>query len=335
CREALVWWTLRHEYVLPLIGIDRETFPLSFCMVSPWLKHGTILKYLNDHGRADVEKMASLLQIVEGLAYLHSMKVVHGDLRGTNILVSDSLNTCLADFGLTGVIEDTISTTSGALMSTANHAGSLRWFAPELVVPTLFGCERFVRTPASDVYAFACVCLELYTGRPPFSDISPDVAVMLKVIAGERPIRPAAMSDNLWELVTAAWAQNFGDRPDLGAIIESLRRSHALYLRPTPLWLHCFDWTPTTLTPSPAVLLGRSYLRVDFLPVTKRMGITHTDKECPFLPRMDVSHPAPPLGLLMYSVADSLASPGIELRIPVEQEGRRHRCPNPPGGAGY
>ncbi|KAJ6542649.1 kinase-like domain-containing protein [Mycena capillaripes] len=216
CREALVWQTLHHKYVLPLIGIDRETFPSSFCMVSPWMKHGTILKYLNEHGRADVDKM--LLQIAQGLGYLHSMKVVHGDLRGTNILVSEDWNVCLADFGLTGIIDDAVSNTNGAHTS-SNHAGSLRWFAPELIAPTTFGCERFVRTPASDVYAFAC----LYTGAPPFSDVSPDIAAMLKVVTGERPARPAPMSDNLWQLVTAAWAQNFLDRPGLEAIIDSMR----------------------------------------------------------------------------------------------------------------
>lgn len=59
CREALVWRTLRHKYILPLIGVDRETFPSSFCMVSPWMQHGTILKYLKERGRADVPKMVS------------------------------------------------------------------------------------------------------------------------------------------------------------------------------------------------------------------------------------------------------------------------------------
>ncbi|KAF8130905.1 kinase-like domain-containing protein [Mycena galopus ATCC 62051] len=219
CRETLVWQTLRHQYVLPLIGIDRDTFP-SFCLVSPWMQHGTILRYLSEHGRADVDEM--LLQIAEGLAYLHSMKIVHGDLRGTNILVSDDWNACLADFGLTGVIEDAASTTGGALTSTANHAGSVRWFAPELIAPTTFGCERFMRTTASDVYAFACVCLELYTGRPPFFEVSPEIAAMLKVIAGERPSRPESMSDDLWDLITAAWAQNFRERPGTEKIIESL-----------------------------------------------------------------------------------------------------------------
>ncbi|KAJ6526554.1 hypothetical protein DFH09DRAFT_1045971 [Mycena vulgaris] len=99
CREALVWQRLQHKYVLPLIGIDRESFPSSFCLVSPWMKHGTVLKYLTEHGRDDLDKM--LLQVAEGLSYLHSMNIVHGDLRGTNILVSDDWNACLADFGLT------------------------------------------------------------------------------------------------------------------------------------------------------------------------------------------------------------------------------------------
>ncbi|KAJ6580549.1 hypothetical protein DFH09DRAFT_854170, partial [Mycena vulgaris] len=36
CREALVWQGLRHRYIVPLIGIDCDTFPSSFFMVSPW-----------------------------------------------------------------------------------------------------------------------------------------------------------------------------------------------------------------------------------------------------------------------------------------------------------
>ncbi|KAJ7232631.1 kinase-like domain-containing protein [Mycena haematopus] len=189
-------------------------------MVSPWMKHGNILKYLSQYGRHDLEKM--LLQIAEGLGYLHSMKIVHGDLRGTNILVSDDWSVCLADFGLASIIEDDASTTF-TVHTSSDHAGSLRWFAPELILPTLFNCERFVRTPASDVYAFACVCLELHTGSPPFAAVSPDIAAMLAVAAGARPARPADMSDHLWKLITAAWAANYVDRPDVKEIVEYLQ----------------------------------------------------------------------------------------------------------------
>ncbi|KAJ7468602.1 kinase-like domain-containing protein [Mycena latifolia] len=188
-------------------------------MVSLWMKNGTVLKYLSEHGRGYADKL--LLQVAEGLGYLHSKKIVHGDLRGTNILVSDEGNACLADFGLASVIEG--STTDGTLTSSTNHAGSGRWFAPELIQPKSFGCEKFKRTPASDVYAFACVCLELHTGGAPFSDVSPDIAAMFLVIAGDRPARHPSMSDGLWTLVKAAWAQNARDRPEIGTIIESMK----------------------------------------------------------------------------------------------------------------
>ena len=174
-KEALVWQGLRHRFILPLLGIDRLTFAPSFCMVSPWMKHGTVLKYLRDRGRGDVNRLVSttsfllvlssrhvrqLLEIAQGLDYLHSMNIVHGDLRGSNILISDDGNACLSDFGLATTISDPDSTV-GMLTSSTNHGGSARWFAPELIDPKSFGCEKFIRTTASDVYAYACVCLEV------------------------------------------------------------------------------------------------------------------------------------------------------------------------------
>jgi serine/threonine protein kinase len=90
------------------------------------------------------------------------MNIVHGDLRGNNILISDEHHACLSDFGLaTTIREDNTDTTAGPLASSSNRGGSMRWFAPELIVPEQFGCERFVRTRATDVYAFACVCIEV------------------------------------------------------------------------------------------------------------------------------------------------------------------------------
>ncbi|KAJ7721129.1 hypothetical protein B0H16DRAFT_1226912, partial [Mycena metata] len=49
CREALLRKDLHHPHILTFIGIDRESFPSSLCMVSPWMDHGTILNYLNAH----------------------------------------------------------------------------------------------------------------------------------------------------------------------------------------------------------------------------------------------------------------------------------------------
>ncbi|KAJ7490138.1 kinase-like domain-containing protein [Mycena galericulata] len=151
CREALVWKDLHHPNILTFIGIDRESFPTSLCMVSPWMEHGTVLNYLKDHGRENVGKL--LFEVAQGLQYLHSHNVVHGDLRGANILINEDWSACLADFGLSVFANATTST------HTSTRAGSMYWMAPELIDPERFGC-RYARTPASDVYAFGCVCLE-------------------------------------------------------------------------------------------------------------------------------------------------------------------------------
>ncbi|KAF8169206.1 kinase-like domain-containing protein, partial [Mycena galopus ATCC 62051] len=207
CREALLWKDLHHPNILPFLGIDRDSFPSSLCMVSPWMDHGVVMNYLKTYGHANVDKL--LYEIAQGLEYLHSHNIVHGDLRGANILIQEDWSACLADFGLSTFSDAT------ATMSTA-RAGSPHWMAPELLAPEHFGLD-FARTPATDVYAFGCVCVELYTGRPPFSRL-PQTIVLLKVLDGERPERPfgpPAMSDTLWRHVTNCWAESPTTRPSI------------------------------------------------------------------------------------------------------------------------
>ena len=57
CREALVWQTLNHRYVLPFLGIDVESFPRQPCVVSPWMTNGTINEFLQKNGKVDVNQL--------------------------------------------------------------------------------------------------------------------------------------------------------------------------------------------------------------------------------------------------------------------------------------
>ncbi|KAF7374433.1 hypothetical protein MSAN_00327400 [Mycena sanguinolenta] len=216
CREALVWKELvHHPHILPFLGIEKNSFPSSLSMVSPWMEHGTVLDYLEQHGHSNVDRL--LYEIAQGLQYLHSRNVVHGDLRGANILINDDWRACLADFGLS-IFSDATS------LLTTSRGGSPYWMAPELLAPEQFGM-RFTRTPASDVYSFGCVCLELYTGRPPFSGILPEPGAMMKVINGERPPRPSsspAMSDSLWNYVSMYWAQDPKIRPTMQIVAQNM-----------------------------------------------------------------------------------------------------------------
>ncbi|KAF7333675.1 Kinase-like protein [Mycena sanguinolenta] len=212
CREALVWKGLHHPYILPFLGIDRDSFPTTLCMVSPWMKHGSVINYLKTHDHANVDML--LYEIAQGLEYLHSHAIVHGDLKGANILVKENGSACLADFGLS-IYSDTSAKTSST-----SRGGSLYWMAPELLDPDHFGLQ-FVRTVATDVYAFGCVCFELYTGRPPFWGLAEPVA-LLKVLRAERPPGPPAMSDTLWQHVTEFWAQLPTTRPSTQSLVQKM-----------------------------------------------------------------------------------------------------------------
>ncbi|KAJ6518641.1 kinase-like domain-containing protein, partial [Mycena sanguinolenta] len=231
CREALVWKDLCHPHIIPFLGIDRDSFPSTLCMVSPWMEHGTVMNYLQRQGHANVDKLANsflssfiysidiilqLYEIAQGLQYLHSCDIVHGDLRGANILVNEDWSACLADFGLSKFSDATSSTNT-------SRGGSVYWMAPELINPDRFGLQ-FGRTPATDVYAFGCVCLELYTGRPPFADLR-ETAALFKIMNNERPQRPPgppAVSDTLWGHVSVCWAEDPQARPETQLVVQTM-----------------------------------------------------------------------------------------------------------------
>ncbi|KAJ7242890.1 kinase-like domain-containing protein [Mycena rebaudengoi] len=211
-REALIWKNLDHSYILPFIGIDSTSCPGYLCMVSPWMGKGPVIGH---NGAPETKRIRTLMyEIAIGLQYLHSEEVVHGDLKAANILIDDENHVRLADFGLARFAHSPLAPT--------NRGGSTRWMAPELLHPESCGMKEFQRTFSSDIYSFACVCLELYTGKPPFSEIEIEVAVIFKVIKGERPGYPTTVPDWVVSLMRDAWAHNPLDRPSLVQIIESI-----------------------------------------------------------------------------------------------------------------
>ncbi|KAF8170301.1 kinase-like domain-containing protein, partial [Mycena galopus ATCC 62051] len=149
-REALIWRQLSHPNLLPFFGLYMLDNRLS--LVSPWMDNGDLKHFLNN-GLSDVDRVSLITDVVMGLDYLHSKHVVHGDLKTPNILVTPSGRACIADFGLSTIVDElslkmTFSTHSG-------RAGTVRYQAPELLMnerPIHFG---------SDVYAFACVSYEV------------------------------------------------------------------------------------------------------------------------------------------------------------------------------
>lgn len=58
CREAITWYRLSHDRVVPFYGIDQRKFPLS--MVCKWMMYGHVVSFVKDNPEANRPKLVSM-----------------------------------------------------------------------------------------------------------------------------------------------------------------------------------------------------------------------------------------------------------------------------------
>ncbi|KAG8710574.1 hypothetical protein FRC08_016981 [Ceratobasidium sp. 394] len=216
-RELYTWSKCRHPNVLPLLGLAK--FQGQIRMVSLWMKNGSLPSYLEKH--AGVNRCDMSIQLCHGLEYLHRTGVVHGDLKGVNVLVSDEGVPMITDFGNAVLQHGTLQFTETAWGS----GFTARWTAPEI----LEGKE--IQSKAADVYALGMTILEIITGRIPYFNLI-NIAVILTaiVVNKESPRRPeesippkSRHGDALWLLLESCWEYEPEKRPGAAKVVEIMK----------------------------------------------------------------------------------------------------------------
>ncbi|KAG8899836.1 hypothetical protein FRB99_006412 [Tulasnella sp. 403] len=214
--EMATWASLNHPNILQFYGIyvqDGRSY-----LVSPWIRYGTLPHFLREHDPS-ADRMKFLAEGADALAYLHEKALIHGDIKGNNILVSKTRHALLCDFGLSG--QESKST-----LGERGVAGSTRWMSPEL-----FKGSR--KSPKSDVYAFGITIYEILSGTIPYHDLKGDNLVIRTVISGGRPpIRPAVSTTgdsyaHVWAVAQRCWQGNPNLRLSMNEVHEVLRRDSA------------------------------------------------------------------------------------------------------------
>ena len=134
----------------------------------------------------------------KGITYLHNHKpaIIHRDLKSANILLDESFNVKICDFGLAKLLDY-----SGTM--TAN-VGTIQWMAPEVL-------RGHQYTEKADIYSIGIITWEVVTGKCPFEgktqlDIVLDVAQHLK-----RPELPPC-SDAVKIFLDRCWHDNCDNR---------------------------------------------------------------------------------------------------------------------------
>ncbi|KAF8598745.1 kinase-like protein [Ceratobasidium sp. AG-I] len=214
-HELYTWSKLKHANVLELLGL--ALFRGQIAMVSPWMNQGDLCSYAIRH--PDASRCELCTQVINGLAYMHSQGVIHGDLKAANVLVSFDGIAKLADFGCTTLKQD--STVQFTRTGTVNF--SLRWAAPELLT------DEGSASVASDVYALAMTIMEVVSGRIPYYNKRDTVVMNLVVLAKVTPERPEEIStdseegNSLWRLLQSCWRYDPVGRPTVAEIGKLVR----------------------------------------------------------------------------------------------------------------
>ena len=168
-----------HQNVLPLLDRHVRNRGRERYLITPYMPGGTLYDALVGAGPAAGLPSAPLrlriaAGIAAGLAYLHSQRVFHRDLKPGNVLLDADLNPVIADFGASRFVDpaiaprpaaDPVDAASGqhqagtTAYDTIHTTGTPGYAAPETAL--LFFSAK------SDVYSLGVILLQLAVGHPP------------------------------------------------------------------------------------------------------------------------------------------------------------------------
>jgi serine/threonine-protein kinase len=220
-REAEIHYTLRHECIVPLLGVcvDKGTGGApEYALVMPLLK-GNLESALSGGGGGLSptlpQRLSWLRSIAKGLAFLHAQGIVHGDLKPGNVLVDSGGRAALCDFGGSRVGRgDESSLSIGAGMG-----GTPRYKDPAVA------SGRNAQRKASDVYSFGILAWQVVTGRVPFEGMDP-AALVSHTVGGGRPdvklLPTTGLPAGFQFLLGQCWLDAQQDRPTAIAVCAKL-----------------------------------------------------------------------------------------------------------------
>ncbi|TFK51536.1 kinase-like protein [Heliocybe sulcata] len=235
-RESYVWGKLQHINVLPFYGVcRRDTGYNIYGLVAPHCP-GNIITYLERQPSAD--RLGLVLGIAQGLSYLHSREVVHGDVKPRNVLVTERGVPVISDFGTSRVVGYKGFTTTATGCSCRYAPPEVLLWEPEprdLNNPTA-EVSPTVLAPSCDVYSFGMSMLEIVSGKEPYCHRRNEPKIILDITGGVRP-QPQQhpdMPDVLWHVAERCWSKEPRRRPDMDSVFRHLQEIHDQSRHPAP-----------------------------------------------------------------------------------------------------
>jgi len=224
-REIEMLAQFNNPYIMGYFGSVITNDKL--CMVIEYLSMGSLSALLKQYHLSPRLKTRLALDSVKGLAYLHTLNIMHRDIKPGNVLVSSfdpSMATAIckiADFGtsrvLNGSAEDQAALQKGL--------GTPLYMAPEIL-----GSNK-TYTQSADVYSFGIMLAHIWNEESPYKDLHFDTpwALANYVSSGNRPQIDEGCPQAYYQLMTQCWQADPAQRPSFQQCVEFLEQLNNLF----------------------------------------------------------------------------------------------------------
>ncbi|MCB9780808.1 MAG: serine/threonine protein kinase [Alphaproteobacteria bacterium] len=223
-REARALAALSHPNIVEIIDFGRLDDGRCY-LVMEYLEGLRLTEYYKDPDTSVVERLDSVIDLVEGLAHAHARGIVHRDVKLSNALVvrrGDRMVTKILDFGLARLVdeeEDQEITQEGVTM------GSPHFMSPEQARGKLLD-------PRTDIYSIGVLIWVAFTARYPFSGPTSAATMLQHVtepvpwLSREETVHP--VPEGLCATVRTCLAKDRRDRyASARLLVADLRKARA------------------------------------------------------------------------------------------------------------
>lgn len=155
-KEPRLQAALNHPNIVRMVAAEKEN--RVFFMVMEYVKGRTLEKILDKEKILDCERAVDYIkQVAQGVDHAHKNKIIHRDLRPSNIIISENGTAKITDFGTSAWLSN--------IPYASTRIGSPPYMAPE----QFLGRASF----QSDIYSLGCIFYEMIVGQPPIFDPDP------------------------------------------------------------------------------------------------------------------------------------------------------------------